>query len=140
MVLFCASIVVCLPSPYILGLHLCSPPIKHHRRFYPPPFRLQPHHPPEPLTPPSTVKVHDVESDIDALCVGPWFASLTEILAKRVEVLDIQCGKDAKVRLMRFMSEGISVDLPYAQLQVTTVLEVTLTFVFSSFLRLAYLK
>ncbi|KAM0005636.1 putative polynucleotide adenylyltransferase [Helianthus debilis subsp. tardiflorus] len=75
--------------------------------------------------------VHNAESDIDALCVGPWFASLTEdffivlhdILAKRVEVSDIQCVKDAKVPLMRFKFEGISVDLPYAQLQVTTVPE-----------------
>ncbi|MFS7936659.1 hypothetical protein Hanom_Chr05g00418371 [Helianthus anomalus] len=38
-------------------IFISSPPIKHHRRFYPPPFRLQPHHPAEPLTPPSTVKV-----------------------------------------------------------------------------------
>ncbi|KAK9079571.1 hypothetical protein SSX86_001244 [Deinandra increscens subsp. villosa] len=75
--------------------------------------------------------VHNAESDIDALCLGPWFASLTEdffivlhdILAKRVEVSDIQCVKDAKVPLMRFKFEGISVDLPYAQLQVTTVPE-----------------
>ncbi|KAK1436325.1 hypothetical protein QVD17_02104 [Tagetes erecta] len=75
--------------------------------------------------------VHNAESDIDALCVGPWFASLTEdffvvlhdILAKRVEVSDIHCVKDAKVPLMRFKFEGISVDLPYAQLQVTTVPE-----------------
>ncbi|KAL8245005.1 hypothetical protein R6Q59_011263 [Mikania micrantha] len=75
--------------------------------------------------------VHNAASDIDALCVGPWFASLTEdfftvlhdILAKRVGVSDIQCVKDAKVPLMRFKFEGISVDLPYAQLQVTTVPE-----------------
>ncbi|KAI3687643.1 hypothetical protein L1987_81343 [Smallanthus sonchifolius] len=74
--------------------------------------------------------VHNAESDIDALCVGPWFASLNdffvvlhEVLAKRVEVSDIHCVKDAKVPLMRFKFEGISVDLPYAQLQVTTVPE-----------------
>ncbi|XP_023738898.1 nuclear poly(A) polymerase 3 [Lactuca sativa] len=75
--------------------------------------------------------VHNAESDIDALCVGPWFASLTEdffivlhnMLAKRVEVSDIQCVKDAKVPLMRFKFEGISIDLPYAQLQVKTVPE-----------------
>ncbi|KAI3706896.1 hypothetical protein L6452_24951 [Arctium lappa] len=75
--------------------------------------------------------VHNVESDIDALCVGPWFASLTEdffivlwnMLAKRVEVTDIHCVKDAKVPLMRFKFEGISIDLTYARLQVTTVPE-----------------
>ncbi|KAJ0819878.1 hypothetical protein HanPSC8_Chr16g0701151 [Helianthus annuus] len=26
-------------------------------RFYPPPFKFQPHHPAKPLTPPSTVEV-----------------------------------------------------------------------------------
>ncbi|XP_076898210.1 nuclear poly(A) polymerase 3-like isoform X1 [Bidens hawaiensis] len=75
--------------------------------------------------------VHNAESDIDALCVGPWFASLIEdffvilhdILAKREEVSDIHCIKDAKVPLMRFKFEGISVDLPYAQLQVMTIPE-----------------
>ncbi|PWA99848.1 poly(A) polymerase 3 [Artemisia annua] len=75
--------------------------------------------------------VYNAESDIDALCVGPWFATLTEdffiglhnMLANRVEVSDIHCVKDAKVPLMRFKFEGISIDLPYAQLQVTTVPE-----------------
>ncbi|KAI3809547.1 hypothetical protein L1987_25524 [Smallanthus sonchifolius] len=78
----------------------------------------------------SPLHVHNAESDIDALCVGPWFASLTdffivlhEIFAKRVEVSDIHCVKDAKVPLMMFKFERISVDLPYAQLQVTTVPE-----------------
>ncbi|KAI3808286.1 hypothetical protein L1987_24235 [Smallanthus sonchifolius] len=52
-----------------------------------------------------------------------FFIVLHEILAKRVEVSDIHCVKDAKVPLMRFKFEGISVDLPYAQLQVTTVPE-----------------
>ncbi|KAF5779746.1 hypothetical protein HanRHA438_Chr12g0574431 [Helianthus annuus] len=37
-------------------IFLSSPPIKHHRRFYPPPFRLQPHHPAEPLMQPSIVE------------------------------------------------------------------------------------
>lgn len=75
--------------------------------------------------------VHNAESDIDALCVGPWFASLTEdffivlrnMLAKRIEVSDIHCVKDAKVPLMRFKFEGISIDLTYARLQVKTVPE-----------------
>lgn len=56
-----------------------------------------------------------------------FFVVLHDILAKRVEVSDIHCVKDAKVPLMRFKFEGISVDLPYAQLQVTTVPEVTFT-------------
>ncbi|KAI3805522.1 hypothetical protein L1987_27973 [Smallanthus sonchifolius] len=50
-----------------------------------------------------------------------FFIVLHEIFAKRVEVSDIHCVKDAKVPLMMFKFEGISVDLPYAQLQVTTV-------------------
>ncbi|KAI3802366.1 hypothetical protein L1987_30498 [Smallanthus sonchifolius] len=52
-----------------------------------------------------------------------FFIVLHEIFAKRVEVSDIHCVKDAKVPLMMFKFEGISVDLPYAQLQVTTVPE-----------------
>ncbi|KAJ9555000.1 hypothetical protein OSB04_009614 [Centaurea solstitialis] len=75
--------------------------------------------------------VHNAESDIDALCVGPCFASLTEdffvflrnMLAKRIEVSDIHCVRDAKVPLMRFKFEGISIDLTYARLQVTSVPE-----------------
>jgi len=46
------------------------------------------------------------------------------MLAERVEVSDIHCIKDAKVPLMRFKFDGISIDLPYAQLRVTTVPEV----------------
>ncbi|KAI3803832.1 hypothetical protein L1987_31994 [Smallanthus sonchifolius] len=52
-----------------------------------------------------------------------FFIVLHEIFAKRVEVSDIHCVKDAKVPLMMFKFEGISVDLPYAQLQVITVPE-----------------
>ncbi|XP_050215541.1 nuclear poly(A) polymerase 3 [Mercurialis annua] len=73
--------------------------------------------------------VHGQESDIDALCVGPYFATMAEdffivlrnMLKSRPEVSDIYCIKDAKVPLMRFKFDGISVDLPYAQLQVLAV-------------------
>ncbi|OAY56161.1 hypothetical protein MANES_03G207200v8 [Manihot esculenta] len=73
--------------------------------------------------------VHGPESDIDALCVGPFFATMDEdffivlrnMLKSRPEVSDIHCVKDAKVPLMRFKFDGISVDLPYAQLKLLVV-------------------
>lgn len=75
--------------------------------------------------------VHNSESDIDALCVGPWFATMAEdffvvlynILKSTPDVSEIHCVKDAKVPLMRFKFEGIAVDMPYAQLQVMSVPE-----------------
>lgn len=75
--------------------------------------------------------VHNSESDIDALCVGPQFASMAEdffivlynILKGMPEVFEIHCVKDSKVPLMRFKFEGFPVDLPYAQLQVISVPE-----------------
>ncbi|KAK3018608.1 hypothetical protein RJ639_004940 [Escallonia herrerae] len=80
---------------------------------------------------PGLKTVHSSESDIDALCVGPYFATLAEdffvvlrnMLASRPEISEIICIKDAKVPLMRFKFDGISVDLPYAQLQVESVPE-----------------
>ncbi|XP_057959658.1 nuclear poly(A) polymerase 3 [Malania oleifera] len=75
--------------------------------------------------------VHGSESDIDALCIGPFFASMAEdffivlrnMLKSRSEVSEIHCVKDAKVPLMRFKFDGISIDLPYAQLQALSVPE-----------------
>ncbi|CAL5415287.1 unnamed protein product [Camellia sinensis] len=75
--------------------------------------------------------VHNSESDIDALCVGPCFATLAEdffvvlhsMLTSRPEVSEVHCVKDAKVPLMRFKLDGISIDLPYAQLKVMSVPE-----------------
>lgn len=75
--------------------------------------------------------VHGPESDIDALCVGPFFASMADdffivlrnMLESRPEVSEIHCVKDAKVPLMRFKFDGISVDLPYAQLKLLYVPE-----------------
>ncbi|EEF43123.1 poly(A) polymerase, putative [Ricinus communis] len=73
--------------------------------------------------------VYGPESDIDAICVGPFFATLAEdffivlrnMLKNRPEVSNIHCVKDAKVPLMRFKFDGISIDLPYAQLKVLAV-------------------
>ncbi|XWS53489.1 hypothetical protein CRYUN_Cryun10bG0005600 [Craigia yunnanensis] len=75
--------------------------------------------------------VHGSESDIDALCVAPYFATMAEdffivlynMLKIRTEVSEIHCVKDAKVPLMRFKFDGISMDLPYAQLEVLAVPE-----------------
>ncbi|KAL1211863.1 Nuclear poly(A) polymerase 3 [Cardamine amara subsp. amara] len=73
--------------------------------------------------------VHGSESDIDALCIGPFFASIAEdffiilcnMLKSRPEVSEVHCIKDAKVPLIRFKFDGILVDLPYAQLRVLSV-------------------
>ncbi|KAI4344757.1 hypothetical protein L6164_011948 [Bauhinia variegata] len=75
--------------------------------------------------------VHSPESDIDALCVGPFFATIAEdffvvlhnMLKRRPEVSEIHCVKSAKVPLMRFKFDGISIDLPYARLKVLYVPE-----------------
>ncbi|CAN8260251.1 unnamed protein product [Cochlearia groenlandica] len=73
--------------------------------------------------------VHGSESDIDALCIGPFFASMAEdffvvllnMLKSRKEVSEVHCVKDAKVPLIRFKFDGILVDLPYAQLRVLSI-------------------
>ena len=54
---------------------------------------------------------------------GRFFVVLCNMLKNTSGELDVHSGKDAKVPLMRFKFEGISVDLPYAQLQVTSVPE-----------------
>ncbi|KAK4338974.1 hypothetical protein RND71_040436 [Anisodus tanguticus] len=67
-------------------------------------------------------QVHNSESDIDALCVGPCVATIAEdffivlhnMLVSRPGVSDIHCVKGAKVPLTRFKFDGISIDLPYA--------------------------
>lgn len=48
------------------------------------------------------------------------------MLQSRPEVSEIHCVKNAKVPLMRFKFNGISIDLPYAQLSVLSVPEVSL--------------
>ncbi|AEE74415.1 poly(A) polymerase 3 [Arabidopsis thaliana] len=73
--------------------------------------------------------VYGSESDIDALCIGPFFASIAEdffislrdMLKSRREVSELHCVKDAKVPLIRFKFDGILVDLPYAQLRVLSI-------------------
>lgn len=75
--------------------------------------------------------VHNSGSDIDALCVGPYFATIGEdffvllhnMLASRPEVTEIHCIKDAKVPLMKFKFDGLSIDMPFAQLKVISVPE-----------------
>ena len=54
-----------------------------------------------------------------------FFVVLCNMLKSRPEVSEIHCVKDAKVPLLRFKFDGISVDLPYAQLQVLSVPEVS---------------
>jgi poly(A) polymerase len=54
-----------------------------------------------------------------------FFVVLCNMLKSRPEVSEIHCVKDAKVPLMRFKFDGISVDLPFAQLQVLSVPEVS---------------
>ncbi|KAJ6847228.1 nuclear poly(A) polymerase 3 isoform X1 [Iris pallida] len=73
--------------------------------------------------------VYGSDSDIDALCVGPYFATMEEdffivlrnMLQSRPEISDIQCVNSAKVPLMRFKFNGISVDFPYAQLSASSI-------------------
>ncbi|KAL7257280.1 hypothetical protein ACSBR1_003562 [Camellia fascicularis] len=47
------------------------------------------------------------------------------MLTSRSEVFEVHCVKDAKVPLMRFKLDGISIDLPYAQLKVMFVPELS---------------
>lgn len=54
-----------------------------------------------------------------------FFIVLRNMLESRPEVSEIHCVKDAKVPLMRFKFDGISVDLPYAQLKLLYVPEVS---------------
>lgn len=76
--------------------------------------------------------VYGTESDIDALCVGPWFASsdvdffvvLCNMLKNRKEVSEILCVKNARIPMMRFKFDGIPIDLPYAKLEFTSIPEV----------------
>lgn len=75
--------------------------------------------------------VHGPEADIDALCVGPCYATLEDdffivlynMLKNTKEVSEVQCVKSANVPLMRFKFSGISIDLLYARLSLRTIPE-----------------
>ncbi|KAL8226621.1 hypothetical protein R6Q57_016453 [Mikania cordata] len=77
------------------------------------------------------IDVYNADSNVDAVCVAPCFASLAEdflivlynILAGRPEVSGIHCVKDADVPFLRFTFDGILIDLNFAKLQVTVVPE-----------------
>ena len=55
-----------------------------------------------------------------------FFIVLRNMLKSRPEVLDIHCVKGAKVPLMQFKFDGIAVDLPYVQLKVLSVPDVSM--------------
>uniref|UniRef100_A0A0A9D3R0 polynucleotide adenylyltransferase n=1 Tax=Arundo donax TaxID=35708 RepID=A0A0A9D3R0_ARUDO len=71
------------------------------------------------------------ESDIDAVCVGPYIASLQhhffivlrQMLEGRPEVSELHSIEGAKVPLMRFKFNGILVDFAYVQLPVINAAE-----------------
>eukprot|EP01018_Ginkgo_biloba_P009510 Gb_21100 [translate_table: standard] len=75
--------------------------------------------------------VHGQEADIDALCVGPNYATLEDdffivlqnMLKNISKVTELQCVKSANVPLMRFKFSGIAIDLLYARLSLNTVPE-----------------
>ncbi|XP_076952110.1 nuclear poly(A) polymerase 3-like isoform X2 [Bidens hawaiensis] len=75
--------------------------------------------------------VYDADSNIDAVCVAPCFASLAEdffivlynMLAGRPEVSGIHCVKEAKVPILQFIFDGILIDLSFAKLQYAAVPE-----------------
>ncbi|KAI3825524.1 hypothetical protein L1987_07014 [Smallanthus sonchifolius] len=74
---------------------------------------------------------YNADSDVDAVCVGPCFASMAEdffivlynMLAGRPEVSGIHCVKEAKVPFLQFTFDGILIDLAFAKLQITAVPE-----------------
>ncbi|XP_028104990.1 uncharacterized protein LOC114304008 [Camellia sinensis] len=54
-----------------------------------------------------------------------FFVFLHNMLTSRTEVSEVHCVKDAKVPLMQFKLDGISFDLPYAQLKVMSIPELS---------------
>ncbi|XP_030526503.2 nuclear poly(A) polymerase 4-like [Rhodamnia argentea] len=67
--------------------------------------------------------------DIDTLCVGPsyvnreedFFIKLHDILAQMEEVTELQPVRDARVPVMKFKYDGISIDLLYASISLLVV-------------------
>ncbi|KAL4327649.1 Nuclear poly(A) polymerase [Arachis hypogaea] len=80
--------------------------------------------------------------NIEALCVAHSFATLSkdffvvlhDMLKGRPEVSELYCVKSAKVPLMRFKVDGISIDVSYACLKVLYVPE-SVDILYLSFLR-----
>ncbi|CAL5410354.1 unnamed protein product [Camellia sinensis] len=54
-----------------------------------------------------------------------FFVVLHNMLTSKSEVSEVHCVKDAKVPLMRVKLDGISIDLPYAQLKVMFIPELS---------------
>ncbi|MCO5574601.1 hypothetical protein L7F22_028389 [Adiantum nelumboides] len=75
--------------------------------------------------------VHGPHADIDALCVGPQYASrehdffvvLHGMLQEMPEVTELNPVPDAHVPLLKFKFQGISVDLVYARLALWLIPE-----------------
>ncbi|XP_076911382.1 nuclear poly(A) polymerase 3-like [Bidens hawaiensis] len=75
--------------------------------------------------------VYNADSNIDAVCVAPCFASVAEdffivlynMLAGRPEVSGIHSLKEAKVPILQFIFDGVLIDLAFAKLQYTAVPE-----------------
>ncbi|MCO5614380.1 hypothetical protein L7F22_068660 [Adiantum nelumboides] len=75
--------------------------------------------------------VHGPDADIDALCVGPQYASrehdffvvLHGMLQEMPEVTELNPVPDAHVPLLKFKFQGISVDLVYARLALWLIPE-----------------
>ncbi|KAI8910236.1 Poly(A) polymerase central domain-containing protein [Gorgonomyces haynaldii] len=74
--------------------------------------------------------VHGKSSDIDTLCVAPkhvkredFFTHMYEILKAREEVTEITAVADAYVPVIKMDFSGISIDLVFAQMGLSTVPE-----------------
>ncbi|RYR69413.1 hypothetical protein Ahy_A03g015960 [Arachis hypogaea] len=76
-------------------------------------------------------QVYNAESNIDALCVAPYFATLLrnffvvlhDMLKSRSKVSEFYCVKSAKIHLMLFEFGGIFIDLSYACLKLVPNVE-----------------
>ncbi|XLT85459.1 hypothetical protein HN873_007212, partial [Arachis hypogaea] len=77
------------------------------------------------------LRVYNAESNIDALCVAPYFATLLrnffvvlhDMLKSRSKVSEFYCVKSAKIHLMLFEFGGIFIDLSYACLKLVPNVE-----------------
>ncbi|KAK7398831.1 hypothetical protein VNO78_10004 [Psophocarpus tetragonolobus] len=75
--------------------------------------------------------VHGPGADIDTLCVGPrqacrdedFFGELHKMLSEMPEVTELHPVPDARVPVMRFKFNGVSIDLLYAKLSLWVIPE-----------------